>query len=161
MARLWLHDYDLMTETRRERPVSIDEDGTASRRYCVPHKLTAAGRRAFHGVIGEVAAQLADQLERNAQRAHQVDPEYTAADVHDARRAVERQVALRAVVDRSDHRVLAAIMLTIGTVGVGTMTNFLTGPWQVGLFLAFVTVAVAGLVLTWTGRSRTPSRGEP
>ncbi len=185
MARLWLRDdddrpvptaqgpqrvaggVDRSSGPRSVRPVtglvsSNEEDGVEpSPRYPVPRHVTPAGRQAFHDVMRGWAVQLAEQMEIDAQRARQTDPEFTAIQVHDARRTVERQNALRPDPDRSDHRVLAAILLTVGTVGVGCMTNFLVGPWQVVLFSVLVVVAVAGLILTWTGRSSRPSRDEP
>jgi Flp pilus assembly protein TadB len=140
---------------------SDEEDGLEpSQRYCVPRHVTPAGRRAFHEVMRGWAAQLAEQMEIDAQRSRQVDPEYTAIQVHDARRAVERQNALRVEQDRSDRRVLAAIMLAVGSLGITVLSNFLVGPLQVLAFVVSVTVLVAGLILTWTGRARTP-RGEP
>lgn len=175
MARLWLHDYDVgargaarrsAIEPRSVRPVtnlasSDEEDGIEpSERYCMPRHVTAAGRRAFHEVMRGWAAQLAEQMEIDAQRAHRADPVYTAIQVRDARRAVERQNALRAEPDRSDHRVLAAILLTIGTIGISVLSNLLVGPWLAPALAAFVIVLVAGLVLTWAGSTRTP-RGTP
>ena len=139
---------------------SDEEDGLKlSQQYRIPRHVTAAGRRAFHEVMRGWAAQLAEQMEIDAQRARQADPEYTAIQVYDARRAVERQNALRAEPDRSDHRVLAAILLTIGSIGISVLSNLLVGPWRVLSFTAFAIVLVTGLVLTWVGRTRTP-RGE-
>lgn len=167
MARLWLHDYDMSALERRSvRPVtslaSSDEDGGPgpSEQYRVPSRATEAGRRAFHEVMRRWAAQLAEQMEIGAQRAGDTDPEFTAIHVHDARRAIERQHSLPSEPDRSDHRVIAAILLTVGTIGVGVLSNFLVGPWQVLVFVVFVVVLLVGLILTWTGRVRKPG-GEP
>ena len=138
-----------------------DDGPEPSQRYCVPRHLTGSGRRAFHEVVRRYAAQLAEQMEIDAQQAGQADPEFTGIGVHNARRAVERRNALRVEPDRSDHRVLAAILLTVSSLGITVLSNILVGPWQVLAFAVFVVVLVEDLVLTWTGRTRTPPRGEP
>jgi hypothetical protein len=49
-------------------------------------------------------------------------------------------------------RVLATILLIVGSVGYGGTADLVTGPWQGLLFATFLVAGVAGLVLTWTLR---------
>ncbi len=140
---------------------SSDDGPEPSPGYCVPRHVTGSGRRAFHKVVRGFAAQLAEQMELDAQRAGEADPEYTGIQVHNAQRVVERRNALRSEPDRSDHAVLGAILVSLGSLGVAVLSNFLVGLWQVVSFVVFALVLGAGLILTWTGRPRTPPRGEP
>jgi hypothetical protein len=55
----------------------------------------------------------------------------------------------------------AAILLTLSSVGVGVMPNFLAGePWQYALFALLIGVGLVGLLLTWVGGTKA-KRGSP
>lgn len=134
-----------------ERRTGADA-GEPSPPYVVPRHITRAGRQVFDDIVREGAARLAQQLEVEADRAHRTDPQYTSDDVHAARLACEQRIREQAGVDDADRRVLAAILLTVATVGVSAMANFLHSEWQILAFAALVIVGIVGLAMTWTSR---------
>jgi hypothetical protein len=122
--------------------------------YPVPPDLTPAGRRALIELIRTYAVRLGNQLEIGPHQAHRTDREYTARDVHEAQQAYERWIREQADARDSDRRVLAAILLTVGSVGVGVTANFLHSAWQIAVFVLLAITGVAGLGLTWSSRQQ-------
>jgi hypothetical protein len=47
-------------------------------------------------------------------------------------------------------RYLSTALVSVGSIGVGVMSGFLDGAWQVVLFCGFVVLALLGLGLAWT-----------
>jgi hypothetical protein len=155
---------------------SYDERGSAgpppqaprtTARFPLPPSLTPGGREAFQSEIVRYAKELGDELDRQAVEPlrQETEPEHTSESVAKARAALARRLqmdGIEQVVQRSDDTKranrshLAAILLTIATVGIGVMSSRLEAPWQVVLFGIFVAIGVTGLVLTWTSRVRRP-----
>jgi hypothetical protein len=140
-----------------------------------PEYLTPGGLDAYRHEIVQHARALATELDRSATGLleRRGVPEHTAKDVSTARAALQRQLRASTAAPAptrspgpdetrvaSRAALLAAILLTISTVGVGVMTNFLDGPWQYGLFALLVLIGIVGLVLTWVGGTR-GRRGHP
>jgi hypothetical protein len=48
-----------------------------------------------------------------------------------------------------DWAIVAGILSTIATVGIGVMANYLHSYWQWGLFSAFIAIGLTGLGATW------------
>jgi general stress protein CsbA len=141
-----------MTTTSDDRSTDAAGGDELPSGYRVPRQTTAAGRHAFDEVVREFADDLAHELDVQGHRTQRTEPLRTADDVRAARQAYERRVGEELRVDAADRRVLAAILLTLATVGVSVLANFLHSGWQIGLFALFVVAGVVGLVLTWTSR---------
>ncbi len=156
MPYLWLRDGDMgFNSARTRRPAAAGRDTSdnpppeRSPGYCIPREVTLAGAQAFKEEVQQFAAQLMQEMELDAHRAHRTDPHYTADDVREAIQAHHRRISRRTRGDDSARHVLAAILLTLSTVGVSTMANFLHSPWQIVAFALLVVAGLIGLVLTW------------
>jgi hypothetical protein len=163
MALLWLQDLDLIPDPEHLgsgptkghvviRPTSADREPTPG--YRVPPGLTLAGRRAYHAVVREYAAQLAQLLETQPHKMHRTDGEHTTIDVYEARQKYQERIV---ELGRGNRRVLMAVLLlALSIVGIGTTANYLQGLWQAVFLAVFVLVlpAVVGLVLVRIGRPR-------
>jgi hypothetical protein len=136
---------------------STDEAADHRERYCVPRRLTPdGGRRAFHREVRDYAAELAEQLDLDAQSKGREEPEYTAHDVEQAATTIRTRTAERARGDTAAWATAAAVLVTLGTVGATVMSNHLDQDWQIVLFGLFALTGCVGLVLTWTSRRRRP-----
>jgi hypothetical protein len=118
--------------------------------------------QAFGAEMVHYANLIGAELEREGAEAlsRGDEPEHTADAIARARRACferfqQEQAAgqLNEQVRRRDRSVLAAIMLTVASVGLGIMPNFLHSAWQRTLLAMLIVVGVTGLALTWAGRS--------
>jgi hypothetical protein len=117
--------------------------------------LTDGGRQEWanattrykRALITELAHRAGPVLDRGGR------PELTAEDVAAAMLAVEQRLHATATVPVHHPpraSIWAAITLTIASIGIGVMPNFLDGdPWRVVLFALFIVVGVISLVLTW------------
>ncbi len=162
MPYLWLRDGDMgFNSARARRPAATagrdqlgwPERSSATRYLMTSHReVTLAGAQAFKDEVQQFAAQLMREMELDAHRAHRTDPHYTADDVRKGIRAYHRRISRKARGDDSSRSVLAAILLTLSTVGVSTMANFLHSPWQIVAFALLVVAGLIGLVLTWVIR---------
>lgn len=138
--------------------------------YPMPSHLTAGGLHAFRAEVARYAVALGAELERRAVEpiSRGGEPEHTAEAVAQARTEYERRLRTNGddpvpakhdrPGERSDKSVLSAILLTVATVGVGVMPNFLHSPWQYGLFVLLIVVGVVGLGATWAGRRSSRGR---
>lgn len=136
--------------------------------YPIPSHLTPGGLIAFNAEVTRYAEGLGAELARQAiaVRSRGGHPEHTAESVEKAKRSHLRGLLIEN--GPSDHRtssdrsVPAFVFVTIGTIGLNVMINFMHGPWQVAVFVAFVVIGLAGLGLAWTGRTaRSPVAGDP
>jgi hypothetical protein len=126
-----------------------DLPGGHSPGYNVPGNLTRVAEEVFHVKVRNFAAELANRTERVAHQAHHSDPQCTADDVHEAGRRMSGSGAGDPA-GRKD--VLAASLMTVATVGVPVMANFLHSPLQILIFGLFILGGLVGLGLTWIGR---------
>jgi hypothetical protein len=129
-----------------------------------PKYLTTGGREQYDAEINRCRHLLDAELDQRAAAAldrHET-PELTRQHVEAAARTVFGRRPGPSVSDDRQARtsLLAAILLTISSVGVGVMPNFLDEPWQVGLFALLIVVGVVGLLLTWVGGTKA-KRGSP
>jgi hypothetical protein len=127
--------------------------------YPVPEHLTRGGREAYDQEIVRIARGLSAALDAKAARVLDEGrmPEHTSDDVIAARTAYERQRAAALAPAPGDSRMalLAPILVTIASIGVSVMPNFLGPTWSYGLFGLLVLLGVIGLAMTW----RTGTRG--
>ncbi|MCO1655759.1 hypothetical protein [Pseudonocardia humida] len=130
--------------------------------------LTDGGRQEWQNALARYDRELAGELGRRA--APVLDsgrtPELTSADVSAAVAAFEDRLRAEppaAEEPGSRSSLWAAITLTLASVGIGVMPNFLGDqPWQYVLFVVLIIVGVVGLVLTWvagTSGRRRATRG--
>lgn len=128
--------------------------------YPVPEHLTKGGREAYDQEIVRIARGLSAVLDARAARVLDEGrtPEHTSDDVIVARTAYERQRAAALTPTAGDSRMelLAPILVTIASIGVGVMPNFLGPAWSYGLFGLLILLGVIGLAMTW----RTGARGQ-
>ncbi|WP_214402644.1 hypothetical protein [Pseudonocardia lacus] len=135
--------------------------------YRIPDDhLTAQGRVALDQVVGGWTRALHAELDRQAApNDRRGDPEYryTRTDVLAARDSVERNLRPDTTAERvaaSQPVLLAPILVTVGSVGVGVMPHFLHSSWQWALFVVLLLIGLFGLALTWVGGTRA-KRGSP
>lgn len=134
------------TEDRDERGGDDLHDRHAPG-YNVPGNLTRVAEEVFHAKVRNFAAELADRTERVAHQAHHSDPQHTADDVHEAGRRMGRSGDAGSRKDA-----VAASLMTVATVGVTVMANFLHSQLQMLIFGLFILGGLVGLGLTWIGR---------
>jgi hypothetical protein len=117
--------------------------------------LTAGGRQEWANATTRYKRELITELDRRARP--KLDrggrPELTAEDVAAAMTAVEQRLHLTATAPAQRPpraSIWAAITLTVASIGIGVMPNFLDGePWRSVLFALFIVVGIISLVLTW------------
>jgi hypothetical protein len=120
--------------------------------FFVPQRLTPFGRREFIEQVQKYATHLAQQLELNAHGVRRDEQEYTVRDVQAAQAAHEQKLLRSSDQTIADRQVMASILLTVATLGITTMSNFLNGGWELAVFAFFVLSGLLGLTLTWTNR---------
>jgi hypothetical protein len=126
--------------------------------YPVPENLTPRGLRAFRTEVVKFAVAIGAELEKmsDAITSRGGQPEHTAESVIKARRDCIQRMRFEHVASKNRVRrartVLAVILLTVATVGLNVMQNFLHSYWQVAVFGAFVLADISGLGLTWAAR---------
>jgi len=126
--------------------------------YPVPENLTPLGLRAFRSEVTKFATAIAAELAKNEDEvlSRGGQPEHTAEAVTKARQEyVQRLRSMREAAEHKAHHdrsVLAVILVTAAIVGLNVMQNFLHSRWQLAVFVLFVLVGLAGLVVTWAGR---------
>jgi hypothetical protein len=131
-----------------EVPLVTNPDPDPSASIPVPRHLTLLARSQFETAMREYGAELSQLMwSRAAGRPIGPFPEFTADDV----RAAQLQYGRR---ERRSHpgpadRYLSPALVTVGSVGVGVMSAFLNGTWQVALFCAFAVLGLLGLGLAW------------
>lgn len=124
-----------------------DPDPSAS--IPVPSHLTLLARSQFETAMREYGAELSQLMWSHAAgRPVGPFPEFTADDVRAAQRRYDRRDR-PAEPGAAKHHVSTALV-TVGSIGVGVMSGFLDGTWQVALFCAFAVFGLLGFALAWT-----------
>lgn len=119
--------------------------------------MTRHGATAFADLVDHYVSAITQLVEAEARRARGGGHEWTADHVAAAQAAHEHPRQGRTeegAATTANLRTVSTIFVTAGAVGTPMMAPLLASPWQITLFIVFASVLVAGLVLSWTSRTR-------